>query len=122
MGVDLEEDFGGKPFGLPWRSNALFIVTTVVIGLFSETLLYGLVVPVLPFVLNDRIGLSPDDLQGYSSAHLAVYAVSCVGCCPLAGAVADRSRSRKGPYMFGLALSIAVLVPNFNTSRWVQTD
>jgi MFS family permease len=116
MGVDLEEYFGGKPCDLSWRSNTLFIVTTVVIGLFSETLLCGLAVPVLPFVLKDRIALSPDDLQGYSSALPTVDAVSCVGCCPLAGAVADRSRSRKGPYMFGLALSIAVPVPNLNTS------
>lgn len=97
-----------KPFGLSWRSHTLFILSTIIIGLFSETFLYGIVVPVLPFILRDRIGISHEDLQGYSSALLAANTASTVITAPFAGAVADRFGSRKGPFMVGLAVLVAV--------------
>lgn len=109
------EDYGvalaGKPFGLSWRGHPLFILCTAVIGLFSETFLNGLIIPLLPFILQDRVGIAHDDLQSYSSALLVAYAASSVSCCLLAGAVSDRSSSRKTPFMYGLALSIGVCAP-----------
>lgn len=106
--TSLGEDYAVEPFGLSWRSHTLFIISTVIIGLFSETFLYGIVVPVLPFILQDRLGVIHDELQGYSSALLAVFAVSSAICAPFVGALADRFQSRKTPLMIGLAILIAV--------------
>ena len=56
-----------RPWALNWRSNTLFIVATVAVGLFTDLFLYGLVVPLLPFVLRSRLEvpdaetLSPGD-------------------------------------------------------------
>jgi len=43
------------PAGLQWRSHTLFITTTVGTGAFTDLFLYGLIVPVLPFLLKDRV-------------------------------------------------------------------
>lgn len=100
-----------KPFGLFWRSHTLFIVSTVIIGLFSETFLYGIAVPILPFLLEDRIGINHDELQTYSSILLAVYSASSIIISPIAGVIADKTASRKLPFMFGLVLLIIVRNP-----------
>lgn len=109
--VDLGEDLEHTPFGLSWRSHPLFIISTAVIGLFSESFLNGLIIPLLPFILQDRVGVAHEDLQRYSAALLFAYAISSVACCLLAGAISDRSSSRKAPWMYGLALSIGVCFP-----------
>jgi MFS family permease len=114
---ELRKEFGGRPLGLSWRAHSLFIISTVVIGLFGESFVYGMVVPVLPFILQGRVGTPHDDLQGYSSALLAAYAGSSLLCSPIAGAVADRSNSRKGPFMFGMFISTAARTPNLKVSR-----
>ena len=106
--VDLGDEFADRPFGLSWRGHPLFILSTAVIGLFSETFLNGLIIPLLPFILQDRVGIAHENLQAYSTALLFAYAISSVTCCLLAGAVSDRSSSRKAPFMYGLALSIGV--------------
>lgn len=97
-----------RPYGLYWRSHTLFIISTVIIGLFSETCLYGIVVPVLPFILQDRIGVPQESRQGYSSALLAANTGCSVIFSPIAGAIADRSRARRVPFIIGLLILIAV--------------
>ena len=93
------------PLGLRWRSHTLFIVFTVGMGAFTDLFLYGLVVPVLPFLLKDRIGLPDHEIQGAISNLLASYAgASCVAS-PIAGILADKfASSRKIPFVLGLML------------------
>jgi len=59
------------PIGLRWRASTLFIVFTVVVALFTDLVLYGLVVPVLPFMLSERIGVPEEKNQSYVSGLLA---------------------------------------------------
>ena len=99
------------PIGLKWRSSTLFIVSTVGIGLFTDLFLYGLVVPILPFILQDRIGLSSDQVQTPVSGLLAAYAGASVLFSPVAGVIADRLPSRQLPFLVGLtALLLATLL------------
>ncbi|KAL8997388.1 MAG: hypothetical protein Q9169_003319 [Polycauliona sp. 2 TL-2023] len=91
-----------KPIGLAWRSNTLFIVSTVGIGLFTDLFLYGLVVPILPFILRDRVSLPDDKIQSYVSALLAAYAGASVLFSPPAGIIADRVSTRQAPFLAGL--------------------
>lgn len=100
-----------QPPGLKWRSNTIFILATVAIGLFTDLFLYGLVVPVLPFLLQGRIGVPEDQVQTYTSALLAVYAGSSVIASPIAGWFADSVATRQAPFLFALAtLTVATIV------------
>ncbi|KAJ9664553.1 hypothetical protein H2198_000204 [Neophaeococcomyces mojaviensis] len=95
------------PIALKWRSNTLFIVATVAIGLFTDLFLYGLIVPVLPFMLQDRIGIPENKVQSYVSALLAAYAGASVLFSLPAGWLADRTNARQTPFLTGLAALLA---------------
>ena len=100
-----------KPVGLKWRSSTLFIVSTVGIGLFTDLFLYGLVVPILPFILRDRMQLQPDQIQSHVSTLLAAYAGASVLFSLPAGIIADRLPTRQLPFLVGLtALLLATLL------------
>ena len=108
---------GTKPIGLQWRSSTLFIVSTVGIGLFTDLFLYGLVVPVLPFLLGDRVHLPADQVQSNVSGLLAAYAGASVIFSPIAGIIADRVPTRQLPFLVGLtALLGATLLFAFGKS------
>lgn len=100
-----------KPRGLKWRSSTLFIVSTVGIGLFTDLFLYGLVVPILPFILQERVHLPDDRIQSHVSGLLAAYAGASVLSSPPAGVLADRLPTRQLPFLVGLtALLLATLL------------
>jgi len=100
-----------KPIGLKWRSSTLFIVSTVGIGLFTDLFLYGLVVPILPFILQDRVHIQPDHIQSHVSGLLAAYAGASVLFSPPAGIIADKLPTRQLPFLVGLtALLLATLL------------
>jgi MFS family permease len=95
-----------KPVGLKWRSSTSFIITTVAMSLFTDLFLYGLVVPTLPFLLEDRVRVPSYQIQGYTSALLAIYAASSVLFSPLAGYFADKISTRRLPFLVGLSALI----------------
>jgi MFS family permease len=91
--------------GLIWRSSTLFICITVGIGAFTDMFLYGLIVPVLPFMLQDRINIPDSQIQSTISNLLAIYAAASCLASPIAGVLADRlSSSRQLPFLLGLIL------------------
>lgn len=98
------------PYGLRWRSSTLFIVATVGIGLFTDLFLYGLIVPVLPFLLRDRVDLPQDQVQSYVSGLLAAYAGASVLFSLPAGWVADRTNARQTPFLTGLVALLAATI------------
>ncbi|KAL8769649.1 MAG: hypothetical protein Q9209_004446 [Squamulea sp. 1 TL-2023] len=102
-----------KPIGLAWRSSTLFIVSTVGIGLYTDLFLYGLVVPVLPFILRDRVSLPENQIQSYVSALLAAYAGASVLFSPPAGVIADRVPTRQAPFLIGLVALLAATLMLF---------
>lgn len=91
------------PWGYRWRSSRLFVIVTVGIGLFSDLFLYGIIVPVMPFLLRDRLGIPDADIQKHTSLQLAAYAGSSVLFAVPVGWAADRSGSRKMPFLVGIA-------------------
>lgn len=94
------------PWGLRWRSSTLFITSTVGIGLFTDLFLYGLVVPILPFMLRDRMDLPQAQIQSYVSALLAAYAGASVLSSLPAGILADRTSTRQLPFLAGLVAQL----------------
>ncbi|KAI1743873.1 major facilitator superfamily domain-containing protein [Xylaria scruposa] len=98
------------PWALRWRSNTLFIIATVAVGLFTDLFLYGLVVPVLPFMLQDRLSIPENEVQSYVSSLLATYAGASVVSSLPAGWIADRTNSRQAPFLSGLAALLAATI------------
>jgi hypothetical protein len=101
MGAD------SPPWGLRWRASTLFIVATVAVGLFTDLFLYGLIVPILPFMLRDRVGLPEEKVQSYVSTMLATYAGANVTFSLPAGVIADKVKTRQAPFLSGLAALLA---------------
>ncbi|RMZ72702.1 membrane transporter [Pyrenophora seminiperda CCB06] len=96
------------PLGLRWRSHPLFIIFTVGMGAFVDLFLFGLIVPVLPFLLKDRIHVPDSQIQGTISTLLAVYAAASCAASPIAGILADKfSSSRQLPFLLGLVLLLS---------------
>jgi MFS family permease len=97
-------------------SSLSFTVATVSISFFAATFLYGVVVPVLPFMLEKRLGISHDDLQYYCSLSLTNYSAASFTFSPVAGAIADRATPRKAPFLLATLLLIAVSPQD----RWLR--
>ncbi|CZT18138.1 uncharacterized protein RCC_03978 [Ramularia collo-cygni] len=111
----MEDNAKSAAMGQKWRSHKIFILATVAIGLFTDLFLYGLIIPVLPFLLEKDSGIPPSQIQGYTSAMLAVYAGSIVIFSPLSGIVADRCSSKQIPFLFGLICLMASTVLLFSS-------
>ncbi|KAH7395100.1 major facilitator superfamily domain-containing protein [Phaeosphaeria sp. MPI-PUGE-AT-0046c] len=93
------------PRGLKWRSSTLFITIVVGMGVFTDLFLYGIIVPVMPYILTNRIGLPTAQIQGSISNLLAAYAAASVAASPVAGIVADKMPyGRKLPFVLGLVM------------------
>lgn len=83
---------------------------TVAVGLFTDLFLYGLIVPILPFMLRDRIDLPQDKVQAYTSGLLAAYAGASVLFSIPAGWVADKTGARQTPFLAGLAALLGATI------------
>lgn len=65
--------------------------------------LYGFIVPLLPFILEHRLGLDASLTQRISTALLSQSALVMVVASPLIGYHADHSGAKRGWLLFGLA-------------------
>jgi len=90
------------PMFLKFRSSEIFILSTIVIAVFTDMFLYAMVVPILPFALVDRAGVKEQDLQKWTSILLSVYGAALAIGSPISGILADRSSSRRAPLLGGL--------------------
>jgi MFS family permease len=82
--------------------------------------LYGLIVPILPFILQDRLFLPRSSVQKYSSILLACQAGAQLLFSLPAGLLADRMSSRQLPFLCGLvSLFAATILLWFGQELWV---
>lgn len=90
-----------------WRSSNPVIITSITLAVFTDTFLYGIVVPVIPFAFSSQMGVPEDDVQNQISRALALYAAGLVVLSVLTGVVADHMKRRRPVMLFGLLLLIA---------------
>ncbi|KAL6913140.1 hypothetical protein ACHAPO_005085 [Fusarium lateritium] len=90
------------PVLLKVRSSAGLIVTTCSFAIFTDIFLYGVIVPILPFSFEERVGISPDKVQYWVSIALAVFGAALLAGSPVWGYLADRNHNRKIPMLIGL--------------------
>ena len=70
----------------------------------QDIFLYGVIIPVIPFSLVERAHVQPHDVQHWVSGLLAVYGAGLLFASPICGWLADRSSSRRLPFLVGLLL------------------
>ena len=90
------------PVFLEFRSSTPFIVFTVCLAIFTDIFFYGLIVPVIPFSLSAQAGVPEDQVQHWTAILLACYNAALVVGSPIAGFYADRTSSRRWPFVLGL--------------------
>lgn len=106
--------------GPQWRSGTFFILSTVAIGQFTDLFLYGLVIPILPFFLRDRLHLETQSTQSKIDLLLVAFSAASVLFAVPAGWLADYVSSRQGPYLMALlALIIATALFAIANSFWL---
>ncbi|KAJ5628892.1 hypothetical protein N7490_011120 [Penicillium lividum] len=112
-----------------WRSSTWFIVTAMAAALFTDTFLATFVVPILPYMLEGRVGLDPSRTQSMISWLLAANsAITVVVRIPLAH-FADQSESTRGWFLWALGIALLSTIgtalgsslPVLFISRSVQT-
>ncbi|EON68984.1 hypothetical protein W97_08242 [Coniosporium apollinis CBS 100218] len=116
----LSQDFAegsSPPFLLKYRSSKWLILTTICMAVFTDIFLYGLIVPVIPFALEQRSGVPPQRTQYWVSLLIAIYGAALITFSPVCGYLADRSTSRRLPLIVGLlALAGATVMLNVGNS------
>ncbi|KAH8705260.1 major facilitator superfamily domain-containing protein [Talaromyces proteolyticus] len=85
-----------------FRSSKTFIVIVVSIAIFADVFIYGMVIPLVPTILRDRLDLPDDELQKWLSILLATFGGALLISSPIVGYVADKGSSRKFTFIVGL--------------------
>lgn len=75
--------------------------------LLAELFLYGFIVPILPYMLQKRIGIDKHQTQSVTSNLLGIFAGIQILMGPVIGILADRTSRRKSPLLFGLFVALA---------------
>jgi MFS family permease len=98
------------PILLKLRSSTWFITLTVCVAVFTDVFLYAVIVPVIPFALESRVGLPESEVQHWVSILLAVYGAALLVAAPIFGVLADRIKSRQAPLLAGLVVLMGATV------------
>ncbi|KAE8312249.1 MFS general substrate transporter [Aspergillus transmontanensis] len=92
-----------KPWGYRWRASSVFVVVCITVAVFSETFLYGFMVPILGYMARDRLHMDPSYTQHATSAILAIHGFIAVIASPFIGHLSDRFlTNRQGPLVVSL--------------------
>lgn len=92
------------------RASKWFIYTAVNFAVFTDMYLQGLIVPILPFTLEEDVHISPSDVQKWTGFLVGLYGGGYIIGSPLAGYLADKLTTRRWPYLFGLVALLASTV------------
>ncbi|RAL06461.1 MFS general substrate transporter, partial [Aspergillus homomorphus CBS 101889] len=100
-----------------WRSSVWFTVLVCGFTLFTDTFLYSMAVPILPFALIQKTHIPEQNVQTWISILLAVHGAGIAVASPICAWWADHSATRKWPYLFGLVgLSSATVLLALSSS------
>ncbi|CAI7634231.1 unnamed protein product [Penicillium glandicola] len=118
----LHENGTKRPKFVELRSSRWFIMFVVAFATGTDIFMYGLIVPVTPTALKDRVGISEGNVQSWTSILLALYSAALLASAPVVGYIADRSESRRWPLLFGLvalAAATALLCVGTHIALWI---
>jgi MFS family permease len=111
-----------RPKFVELRSSKWFIMFVVAFATGTDIFMYGLIVPVTPTALKERVGIPEDNIQSWTSILLALYSAALLAFAPVVGYIADRAESRRWPLLVGLvalAAATALLCVGTHIALWV---
>ncbi|OZJ03935.1 hypothetical protein BZG36_02931 [Bifiguratus adelaidae] len=115
------------------RGSTLFLLATVGLGLFVDAVIYGIVIPIMPFILNNihegrsltaPVEFGKDQSLGVASQDtgilLAVYAAGMLIGAPFFGHFGNKSKHRRIPMLLGIiGLLAATILFMFANAYWL---
>ncbi|KAB8446242.1 hypothetical protein FH972_025224 [Carpinus fangiana] len=136
------ESPGRRPWLLEIRSSKAFIVSAVCMAVFTvryrsvcsitelgtnmafakDLFLYGVIVPVVPFALQSRAGVKPEDTQYWVSVLVAIYGAFLLAASPVWGYISDKTTTRRAPLLVGLLMlagSTGILCAGTSIALWI---
>ncbi|CAG8903359.1 unnamed protein product [Penicillium egyptiacum] len=111
-----------RPKFVELRSSKWFIMFVVAFAIGTDIFMYGLIVPVTPTALKDRVGIPEGNIQSWTSILLALYSAALLAFAPVVGHIADRAESRRWPLLVGLialAAATALLCVGTHIALWI---
>ncbi|USW58300.1 Putative major facilitator superfamily, MFS transporter superfamily [Septoria linicola] len=107
------------PASRSWRTSKTLLLFTATLGLFTENFLYGFVVPIMPYMIEKRLGLDPAYTQRFTTELLFILGLISVPAAPIIGHFADKTTSRKVPLLIALVgCTIGTLLVATTLSIW----
>ncbi|KAF2273440.1 MFS general substrate transporter [Westerdykella ornata] len=100
--ASLTHDGDKPPFLLKTRSSNAFIIGTIALAVFTDIFLYGVIVPVVPFALEQKLNVTQERVQHWVSVLIAIYGASLLAFSPICGWLADHTSSRRSSLLLGL--------------------
>lgn len=103
-----------KAFTKEWfweiRSSTFMIVLTISLSIFTDVFVYSIVVPVIPFAFETRMGVPANDVQSEVDKALAIYSVGLVIGSVIFGWVADKIKQRQLIMIIGLVVVLGATI------------
>ncbi|KAJ5795004.1 hypothetical protein N7457_001603 [Penicillium paradoxum] len=114
---DVKKHASWRGWGSRWRASDTFILTSMSMALFTDEMLFAFMVPLLPHIFEDRLGLDKSLTQRFTSIFLVEGALISIVSSPFVGNIADRASSKKVLLLVLLVLTlISVLCLSITTS------
>ncbi|KAJ5814383.1 uncharacterized protein N7503_001133 [Penicillium pulvis] len=103
-----------------WRSSGNFMLVALCFALFTDTFVYGIIIPILPFLLIGHGNVGSGDVQKWTSVLLASYGVALLLGAPTIGWFCDRFRLQKATLVGGsIAMALATVLFISADNVWV---
>ncbi|KAF9383338.1 hypothetical protein CPB97_006536 [Podila verticillata] len=92
------------------------VACVVAMALFTDMVVYGVVVPILPKIVKERLGGSSSDI----GLLFACYAIGLLASTPVFAILSDKYQNRRIPMMVGmLGLAVATVGFSLASNYWV---
>ncbi|KAI5362737.1 putative major facilitator superfamily, MFS transporter superfamily [Septoria linicola] len=102
-----------------WRSSTSLVIFTSILGLFTETFLYGFVVPIVAYMFEVRLRQDPAYTQRYISGLLFLAGFVALSSAPIIGHLADKTSNRRTLLLISLAgCTIGTVLLSATPSVW----
>ncbi|KAF8938304.1 hypothetical protein BGZ58_001166, partial [Dissophora ornata] len=98
------------------RRAPVAVACVVAMALFTDMVVYGVVVPILPIIVKERLGGSSSDV----GLLFACYAIGLLASTPVFAILSDKYQNRRIPMMVGmLGLAVATVGFSLANNYWV---
>ncbi|CAG8507133.1 11443_t:CDS:2 [Scutellospora calospora] len=98
-----------------FRRSKTAVICVASIALFTDMLVYGIIVPILPLIVKERLGMDSTS----TGLLFGCYALGLLLSTPICAVFSDRCHTRKIPMIIGMAgLGICTLFFSISNTFW----